>query len=193
MGRVIASRARRDPAETLEALALTVPARDTMDRVERDLIAAARDRGATWGTVGHALGMDGPAAASRFKRLGQTRRRARRDDGTAPLAVPPPGDIGEAITDELAELWNDLSEAIDVSIWVTRKTDWSMRCMNIQERIVRLSRLTTPTPWDRVPYTLLLDGVFQRIMSEAGFTVPLPSDADLREMEGWRHRFSKGA
>lgn len=186
MGRVIASKARRDPAGALDALALTVPARDTMDRVERDLIAAARDRGATWGTVGHPLGMDGPAAASRFRRLGQTRRRARRDDGTAPIAVPPPGDIGEAITDELAELWNDLSDAITTAIWITGKTGWSIRALNIRDRIVHLSQLTTPTPWDGVPYTLLLEGIYQRIMSEAGFSVPVPGEADLREMEGWR-------
>ena len=60
-------------ADTLAGLRLLAVERQDLDRCERKLIEAAKDRGATWETLGAALGQSGQAVQQRYKRLGGQR------------------------------------------------------------------------------------------------------------------------
>src|SRR5690348_14405905 len=85
----------------------------------------------------------------------------------------PETDLAEAVKNELASLWSDLDTAMRYAL----KGDWSMQCDWITERIIRLSRLTDVTPWGQVPYTLLLSGIYQGILTSAGFEFDTPGEA----------------
>ena len=82
---------------------------------------------------------------------------------------------GEALRDELVNLWSDLGEQRSHAL----DGVWSMGCNWVTGRIVRLTRLVGPTPWEKVPTTLLLDGTYAGILDQIGVPYERP---DLDEV-----------
>jgi hypothetical protein len=72
-----------------------------------------------------------------------------------------------AIRGQLALLWSDLCDAQGEAV----RTDWSIRCENLAERITELTKLVGPTRWDEVPMPLLENGVYLRIHVAMGIEV----------------------
>lgn len=65
-------------------------------------------------------------------------------------------------------LWSDLQEAQQTAI----RTDWSIKCGNLAERIVDLSRLVGAVPWQCIGVSTLRTGVYERVYTEAGIAYP---------------------
>jgi hypothetical protein len=84
----------------------------------------------------------------------------------------PPADLPAAVAEELIALWSDLDGAL-------RRAGqrWSVECDGLVVRIVMLSRLTMPTPWQQVPASLLAAGIYQGIMGSADATFVPPAGA----------------
>lgn len=82
-------------------------------------------------------------------------------------------ELKTAIRHELACLWSDLCEAQADAI----RTDWSIQCENIAERITALTKLVGPTPWDEVPMPVLENGVYPRVHAAMGVEVRVNWDA----------------
>jgi len=59
---------------------------------------------------------------------------------------------------------------------------WSMRCDSQVDRIIGLTRLVGPLPWEEVQVDLLLDGIYERIHESIGTPTPL-SDEDRRRAQ----------
>jgi hypothetical protein len=53
---------------------------------------------------------------------------------------------------------------------------WSVACDGQVARIVGLTRLVGPLPWEEVSVDLILDGVYERIHEAAGIPTPLSED-----------------
>lgn len=64
---------------------------------------------------------------------------------------------------------------------------WSMACDAQVDRIVGLTRLVGPLPWEAVDVDLLLDGVYERIHEAVGVPTPL-SDGDRRRAQEVKDR-----
>ena len=99
------------------------------------------------------------------------------DTAIAAAGERPPTDLSEAVAEELIALWSDLGEAM------RRAGDrsWSVECDGLVVRIVMLSRLTSATPWEWIPASLLTSGAYQGILQSAGITFAAPS---LDEIHG---------
>lgn len=54
----------------------------------------------------------------------------------------------------LHRTWSDLQDARTAA----RDGRWSIACLDLVQRIVGLTRLLDPVPWDRVPIDLVHDG-----------------------------------
>jgi hypothetical protein len=77
--------------------------------------------------------------------------------------------------------WHDLEDARRSAI----NGRWSMACGGQVARIVGLTRLVGPLPWEEVPVPLLLDGVYERVHEAIGTPTPL-SDDDRRRAQAVR-------
>lgn len=85
----------------------------------------------------------------------------------------------EALVKELEYLWSDLDDAQSHAF----NGVWSMQCDWLTERIVWLTRLTgAATPWGNIPCTLLLNGIYQGILREAGISFEEPDLDGVREL-----------
>lgn len=93
-----------------------------------------------------------------------------------------PADLRQAVRDELECLWTDLAEARRNAL----NGQWSVGCDNLAERIISLSRLAGATPWENVEIPLLLDGIYQGILTDAGIEHTEPGPDDLPRMQAWR-------
>lgn len=82
-----------------------------------------------------------------------------------------------AVREELAMLWDDLEIAH------SRRRVWSIHCMDLAERIQHLTKLVGPTAWGEVPWTLLADGIYQRVLAEIGIEAGVPLEK-VRAMVG---------
>jgi hypothetical protein len=93
------------------------------------------------------------------------------DAAIAMAGEQPPTDLPAAVAEELIALWSDLGEAIGRA----GGRSCSMECDGLVIRIVMLSRLTAPTPWQWIPAPLLASGVYQGILQSVGiaFSAPL--------------------
>lgn len=94
------------------------------------------------------------------------------DAALAVAADGPPVDLSAAVAEELIALWSDLDEALRRA-----SQRWSLECDGLVVRIVMLSRLTTATPWQHVPASLLAGGIYQGILRSAEVTFVPPSAA----------------
>jgi hypothetical protein len=56
---------------------------------------------------------------------------------------------------------------------------WSIRCDHEVCRIIGITRLIGPLPWEHIPVDLILDGIYERI--HAGIGVPTPLSDDNRQ------------
>lgn len=74
--------------------------------------------------------------------------------------------LRKAMRAELVALWSDMTLARASAY----NGCWSGRCVNLAERIVRLSRLAGPTHWKNVDVAVLREGVYERVYDEAGIT-----------------------
>ncbi len=59
---------------------------------------------------------------------------------------------------------------------------WSIACDNLVCRIVGLTRLVGPVPWEEIDVDLILDGIYERIHAAIGTPTPL-SDADRQQAQ----------
>lgn len=81
---------------------------------------------------------------------------------------------------ELRCLWNDLDQAIRSAA----DGRWSVRCDNVVERIVRLTRhLGRPAPAREVPMTLLAHGVYRQVHEAMGVEAPVTDEEMARAEE----------
>ena len=98
------------------------------------------------------------------------------DAAVAVAGDGPPADLPAAVAEELIALWSDLSQALRREAGQRR----SMECDGLVVRIVLLTRLTTATPWQQVPASLLADGIYQGILRSAGvaFAPPVTAGTD---------------
>lgn len=88
----------------------------------------------------------------------------------ADASFEPPADATAAISVELVDLWYDLAEQHRHAL----NSFWSVGCDNVARRIVWLSRLAGATPWQKVPAELLLNGIYQGLLSSAGIPFAEP-------------------
>ncbi len=72
--------------------------------------------------------------------------------------------------------WSDLQAARREAV----NGRWSMSCDGQVARIVGLTRLVGPLPWEEVPVDLLLDGVYERVHESIGTPTPLSDEDRLR-------------
>ena len=68
--------------------------------------------------------------------------------------------------------WSDLQEARRNAI----DGKWSIACDGYVSRIVGLTRLVGPTPWEQISVDLILDGVYELIHDAMGNPTPLSAD-----------------
>lgn len=91
-------------------------------------------------------------------------------DAVADAAEGAPCAADEALRWELERLWGDLDSAYhDASNGI-----WSMGCEGITTRIVVLTRIAGPVSWESVGYPLILNGLFDGILTAAGITYRPP-------------------
>jgi hypothetical protein len=83
------------------------------------------------------------------------------------MSEPGVDTLKKAIREELGCLWGDLHDAQQRGI----RTDWSIQCENLAERITDLTKLVGPTSWDEVPLPLLENGVYLRVHVAMGVEV----------------------
>jgi hypothetical protein len=95
---------------------------------------------------------------------------------------PAPASVAEAIEGELVILWCDLDHAMRNAY----RGGWSINCDNIAARIIGLSRLVGATPWENISIPLLLDGVYQGLLTDAGIKHAAPGPDDILKMQQWR-------
>lgn len=88
----------------------------------------------------------------------------------ADAAEDAPADATAAIFGELVDLWSDLAGQHHRAL----NSFWSMGCDNLARRIVQLSRLAGATPWQEVQSELLLNGVYQGLLTSAGIPFAEP-------------------
>jgi hypothetical protein len=81
-----------------------------------------------------------------------------------------PADAIAAIEGELVDLWSDLAAQHHRAL----NSFWSMGCDNLARRIVQLSRLVGATPWEEMQSELILNGVYQGLLSSAGIPFAAP-------------------
>jgi hypothetical protein len=103
--------------------------------------------------------------------------------------------LGEAVpTDEYATpdsalrwllqlAWHDLQTARGQAI----NGRWSINCDGQVSRIVGLTGLVGPVPWEVVSVDLIIDGIYERIHEAIGTPTPL-SDSDRRRAQAVRDR-----
>ena len=74
--------------------------------------------------------------------------------------------LEEALREELAQLWNDLSLAVHYAA----NGKWSIQCDNLAERIQTITKLVGPTPPEQISFGLLREGVdtYERLHAEIG-------------------------
>lgn len=77
-----------------------------------------------------------------------------------------PATLEVAVRDELIQLWHDLYQARRDAI----RTDWSIQCENVADRIVELSRFVGATSWENIQCELLRSGFYERVLNDAGIT-----------------------
>lgn len=87
----------------------------------------------------------------------------------------PPADLPAVVAEELIALWSDLNQALGRA-GVRR---WSVECDGLVVRIVMLSRLTSATPWQHVPVSLLTEGIYQGILRSAGVLFAPPGTGGI--------------
>lgn len=80
-----------------------------------------------------------------------------------------PATLEEAAREELVHLWYDLCMAQRNAI----RTDWSIQCEGLADRIEALTRFVGPAPWERIQIPLLENGVYQRLHAEWGIGAPV--------------------
>jgi hypothetical protein len=95
----------------------------------------------------------------------------------AVAADGPPADLPAAVAEELIALWSDLAQALRRA---SRR--WPVECDGLVVRIVMLTRLTTATPWQQVPASLLADGIYQGILRSAQVTFVPPAGAQTSHL-----------
>jgi hypothetical protein len=102
------------------------------------------------------------------------------------MSEPEIDTLKKAIREELGCLWSDLHDAQQSGI----RTDWSIKCINLAERITDLTKLVGPTPWDEVPLPVLENGVYQRVLASIGITadVDMAKVAEVRASIDERNR-----
>lgn len=83
---------------------------------------------------------------------------------------PAPTSIEEACRAELVDLWDDLGTARHYAI----NEMWSMKCDSVVHRILNLTRIVGPTPWEQVPTRVLWDRVYQQVYDAAGIDYEAP-------------------
>lgn len=76
--------------------------------------------------------------------------------------------LRKACRRELVMLWSDLDTARRNAI---RPGTWTIQCENLEYRIVKLTKLVGPTPWEKIQITLLELGIYQRIHEKLGISV----------------------
>ena len=99
------------------------------------------------------------------------------DAAIAAAGERPPTDLSEAVAEELIALWSDLGEAMRRA----GGRSWSVECDGLVVRIVMLSRLTSATPWEWIPASLLTSGAYQGILQSAGITFAAPSLDEIHD------------
>lgn len=89
----------------------------------------------------------------------------------------------EAVCDELEYLWGDLDNAMRYAL----NGRWSIQCDGLVDRIKTLTQLVGPTSWDKIPLSMLENGVYQRLHDDLGIRVT-PDMAKVAEI---RKRLSR--
>ena len=79
---------------------------------------------------------------------------------------------------ELESLWGDLCD----SQRNAQNGVWSIACDDVEDRIKALTVLVGHTNWQKIPLTLLMNGVYQRIHRDLGIRVR-PDMAQVREID----------
>jgi hypothetical protein len=82
--------------------------------------------------------------------------------------------LEEVAREELGLLWGDLNRARQSAI----NGEWSMNCDHLVERIMALTPLVGPTPWEEIQIPLLELGIYQRVHAELG----VPVDVDMERV-----------
>lgn len=81
--------------------------------------------------------------------------------------------------------WDDLQQSRGQAI----NGRWSMSCDHQVSRIVGLTRLVGPVPWEVVQVDLILDGVYERIHEATGTPTPLSADDRARALAVKERRY----
>jgi hypothetical protein len=117
-------------------------------------------------------------------------QREARDAATRSAAelADEPGDLEGALGAELAELWNDLSQARRDAI----NHVWSMQCDNIVNRIAQLTALVGPCPWRSVGLDLLEGGIWQAVHEGLGVAVEPPDMEEIARIRAEIERTHRG-
>lgn len=72
----------------------------------------------------------------------------------------------------LAIAWDELQTARGEAL----NGRWSMRCDSAVERIIGITKLVGPIPWEEIQVDLILDGIYERIHEAIGTPTPLSAD-----------------
>lgn len=77
--------------------------------------------------------------------------------------------LEEALRGELAQLWNDLAQAIPSAL----NGKWSMQCDNLAARIQTLTKLVGAAPPEQISFGLLREGAdtYERLHQEIGVDI----------------------
>lgn len=102
--------------------------------------------------------------------------------GRCPLTGAPGNmqDILRAqVLDEQVYLWTDLADAVNHALVEPPVVPghWSGRCDNIAARIMTNARLVGAVDWVHIPVTLVLGGIYEKVLHTADLTWP-PIDWD---------------
>lgn len=84
-----------------------------------------------------------------------------------------------ALRSLLRRTWGDLQAARGRA----NRGVWSMECDWLVQRIIGMTRLVGPVPWEEIQVDLLLDGIYERVHEAAGTPTPLTEDDRARARE----------
>lgn len=78
-----------------------------------------------------------------------------------------PANTQDAVRGELVDLWYDLHQARRSAY----NGVWSIQCGDLVARIMKLTALVGPTPWEQLQIDLVEDGVYQQVLAALGLAV----------------------
>lgn len=101
--------------------------------------------------------------------------------------------LEEALREQLVHAWTDFDEARRLALVKhldpgNERSGWSIKMLQLADRIADMSRLVGPSDWEQIPVDLLLDGWWAAVHRRAGLVAPAFDRARAEAVRARRRR-----